>query len=78
MIGGVELKAGSDRFLRMLPCIYPVAKLLWHCSKEKTLMLMPIATYPFFARADQTAVHVCGLDAVTPSKNVTLAERLAR
>jgi len=36
------------------------------------------ATYSFFARSDQTAAHVRGLDAVTPCKDVTLAERLAR
>ena len=41
-------------------------------------MLMPIATYSFFAETDRKAAHARGFDAVTSSQNVTLAERLPR
>ncbi len=41
-------------------------------------MLMLIVTYSFSAEADRTPAHARGFDAVTPSQNVTLAERLAR
>jgi len=41
-------------------------------------MLMPNATYSFLAEAVRTAGHPTGFDAVTSSKNVTLAEKLTR
>jgi hypothetical protein len=41
-------------------------------------MLVPTATYSFFAQTLRTSAHQCDLDVATPWTNVTLAERHPR
>jgi len=41
-------------------------------------MLMPIATYSFFAKALRPSTHLVGVDDATARGDVTLAERHAR
>jgi hypothetical protein len=66
------------RFLCVSSCICPSAELPCQCSKEKIQMLMPIATYSFFAKVAQTGTRMTGLDVAARGDNVTLAERHAR
>jgi hypothetical protein len=55
------------------PLSYPGSR-----SKEKSPMLMPIATYSCFAQAGRTSAHIGRVDVATRWMNVTLAERHAR